>query len=119
MEANGHYLEAEVIPFTSDARETVSDREKALFAELERERARNARLQALVVEKEKSRTLTLKVSEKGGISVYGLGRFPVTLYPEQWEKIGPLIPLIAEFVEANSDEIFARQAAAKAAKQEK
>ena len=50
-----------------------------LQAELERLRAENARLK-----RDRGRTVSLKVSEKGGVSVYGLGRFPVTLYKEQW-----------------------------------
>jgi len=48
-------------------------------AELERLRAENAALKS-----RSQRGITLKVSEKGGVSVYGLGRFPVTLYKEQW-----------------------------------
>jgi hypothetical protein len=51
-------------------------------AELERLRAENAALKARA-----TKGVTLKVSEKGGVSVYGLGRFPVTLYREQWEKL--------------------------------
>lgn len=51
-------------------------------AELERLRAENERLK-----KQQTRGVTLKVSEKGGVSVYGLGRFPVTLYKEQWTKL--------------------------------
>jgi len=51
-------------------------------AELERLRAENAALKGRAV-----KDVTLRVSEKGGVSVYGLGRFPVTLYKEQWEKL--------------------------------
>ena len=50
-----------------------------LQAELERLKGENARLK-----RDRGRTASLKVSEKGGVSVYGLGRFPVTLYKEQW-----------------------------------
>ena len=53
-----------------------------LQAELERLRAENAALKGRAV-----KGVTLRVSEKGGVSVYGLGRFPVTLYKEQWEKL--------------------------------
>jgi len=49
--------------------------EDALQAELERLRAENEALKGRA-----SKGMTLKVSEKGGVSVYGLGRFPVTLY---------------------------------------
>jgi len=51
-------------------------------SELERLRAENERLKRAA-----SRGITIKVSEKGGVSVYELGRFPVTLYQEQWMKL--------------------------------
>lgn len=53
-----------------------------LKAELERLRAENETLKNRT-----ARGTSLKVSEKGGVSVYGLGRFPVTLYKEQWVKL--------------------------------
>jgi hypothetical protein len=53
-----------------------------LQQELERLRAENAALKNAG-----QRNLSFKVSEKGGISVYGLGRFPVTLYVEQWNTL--------------------------------
>ena len=52
-----------------------------LKAELERLRAENSKLK-----QRRSRGVSMKVSEKGGVSIYGLGRFPVTLYKEQWEN---------------------------------
>ena len=66
-------------------------------AELERLRAENEAL------KKASRPggLAIKVSEKGGLSVYGLGRFPVTLYQEQWEKLLGHVDEIRAFIEAN------------------
>ena len=45
--------------------------------------------------------LSLKVSEKGGVSVYGLGRFPVTLYKEQWRKLLDMADEIRRFIEEN------------------
>jgi hypothetical protein len=45
--------------------------------------------------------MSLKVSEKGGLSVYGLGRFPVTLYREQWEKLLGMADEIREFIKTN------------------
>jgi len=67
-----------------------------LQAELERLRAENEAL------KKPSRgQLFLKVSEKGALSVYGLGRFPVTLYREQWEKLLGMADAIREFIQAN------------------
>ncbi len=67
-----------------------------LTAEIERLRAENARLQRTA-----SRGVTLKVSEKGGVSVYGLGRFPVTLYKEQWTKLLDMADDIRAFIRAN------------------
>ncbi len=56
--------------------------EEDLKVELERLRAENEAL------KKPSRgQISIRVSEKGGVSVYGLGRFPVTLYKEQWDKL--------------------------------
>lgn len=57
-----------------------------------------ARLRAKLEKKSK---LTLKVSEKGGISLYGLGRFPVTLYKEQFTRLIEFAPDITAFIEAN------------------
>jgi hypothetical protein len=65
-------------------------------AELERLRAENAQLKRTA-----SRDMTLKVSEKGGLSVYGLGRFPVTLYKEQWTKLLDMADDIRAFIRAN------------------
>jgi len=45
--------------------------------------------------------LSLKVSEKGALSVYGLGRFPVTLYREQWEKLLGMTDSIRQFIQEN------------------
>lgn len=65
-------------------------------AELERLRAENARLKSAV-----GRGISLKVSEKGGVSVYGLGRFPVTLYKEQWTKLLDMADDIRAFIRDN------------------
>jgi hypothetical protein len=50
----------------------------------------------------------LKVSEKGGVSVYGLGRFPVTLYKEQWKKLLDMSEDIRNFMEAHDSELKTR-----------
>ena len=52
-----------------------------------------------------NRELTLKVSEKGAVSLYGLGRFPVTLYKEQWEKVIPFIDKITAFIAENESRL--------------
>jgi hypothetical protein len=72
-------------------------------AELERLRAENAALKA-----RGSRGVSLKVSEKGGVSVYGLGRFPVTLYKEQWAKLLDMADEIRAFIKAHDTELKAK-----------
>lgn len=51
------------------------------------------------------RKISFKVSDKGGLSVYGLGRFPVTLYRSQWERLmsPDTIKALGAFIEANAD----------------
>jgi len=74
--------------------------EEELRAELERLRAENAAL------KKPSRgQMSLRVSEKGALSVYGLGRFPVTLYREQWEKLLGLADEIRQFIRDNDSSL--------------
>ena len=63
-------------------------------AELARLRAENERLK-------RGRGTTIKVSEKGGVSVYGLGRFPVTLYKEQWLKLLGMADELRAFIRDN------------------
>jgi hypothetical protein len=67
-----------------------------LKAEIERLRAENDQLKTKSV-----RGLSLKVSEKGGVSLYGIGRFPVTLYKEQWAKILAMAGDIEAFLRDN------------------
>jgi hypothetical protein len=49
-------------------------------------------------------SLEFRVGEKGGVSVYGLGRFPVTLYYEQWIRLLDTAPQLREFLETNKAE---------------
>lgn len=65
-------------------------------------RAENARLKAQAQAKNK---LTMKITEKGGISVYGMGRFPVTLYAGQWQRLAAVGAELLEFIEANRDKL--------------
>ena len=72
-----------------------------LQAEIERLRAENENLK-----KPASRgQMSLKVSEKGALSVYGLGRFPVTLYREQWEKLLGMSDHIKQFIQENDQQL--------------
>ena len=73
--------------------------EEELKAELERLRAEN---QAL---KRPRGQFYMKVSEKGGLSVYGLGRFPVTLYREQWEKLLGMSDELRQFILDNDAQL--------------
>ena len=73
-------------------------------AELERLRAENAALKS-----QATRGISIKVSEKGGVSVYGLGRFPVTLYKEQWAKLLELADDIRAFIKAHDSELKAKE----------
>ena len=59
-------------------------------------------LLAKLEEAQKPRSLTMKVSEKGALSVYGLGRFPVTLYRSQWERLFTARQQVADFIKTNS-----------------
>ena len=53
----------------------------------------------------RSGELDFKIGEKGGVSVYGLGRFPVTLYYEQWTKLLDAAGKLREFLEENKDKL--------------
>ena len=76
-----------------------------LQAELERLRAENE-----LLKKSGRSKLAMKVSEKGALSVYGMGRFPVTLYKEQWLKLLGIADEIKAFIEANSDRLKTKDA---------
>ena len=74
-------------------------------------------LKAKVAELQKQQTgrrggeLSFKVSEKGAVSVYGMGRFPVTLYYEQWKRLLAAAPQLQEFLEENKDKLKLKDAA--------
>ena len=72
--------------------------EEELKAEIERLRVENEALK-----KPARGQMSLKVSEKGALSVYGLGRFPVTLYREQWEKLLGMADEIRKFIQENDN----------------
>ena len=73
-------------------------------AELEKLRAENEALK-----KTKEKGLSMKIGEKGGLSVYGLGRFPVTLYKEQWVRLLSMADEIRAFIEANDDKLKTKE----------
>jgi hypothetical protein len=73
-----------------------------LQAELDRLRAEN---EALKAKAEDKRRVYLKVSDKGGVSLYGLGRFPITLYVEQWETVLGMADEIRAFLRDNASRL--------------
>ena len=52
---------------------------------------------------------SMKVSEKGALSVYGMGRFPVTLYKEQWLRLLTMADDIKAFIEANNESLKTKE----------
>ena len=79
---------------------TEDSTEDQMRAELERLRAENESLK-----RRDPKGLSLKVSQKGGVSVYGLGRFPVTLYKEQWTRLLDMADEIRAFLRENEAEL--------------
>jgi hypothetical protein len=76
-----------------------------LKAELERLRAENQALK----ERRRNTSISMKVSEKGAVSVYGLGKFPVTLYKEQWQKLLSMSDDINAFISENEDRLKTKE----------
>ena len=68
-----------------------------------------AEIEALKQSTKRTGAVSLKVSEKGAVSVYGLGRFPVTLYKEQWEKLLGLGEEIKTFIHANKERLKTKE----------
>jgi hypothetical protein len=72
--------------------------------ELDRLRKENEALR-----KDTSSSIRMKVSEKGAVSIYGMGRFPVTLYKEQWLKLLDMSTEIRAFIAANEAHLKKKQ----------
>ena len=68
-------------------------------------KAKLSQLEKEVETKKRSGDLIFKVGEKGGVSVYGLGRFPVTLYYEQWTRLLDAPDKLREFIEENKSKL--------------
>jgi hypothetical protein len=71
----------------------VAEQDEDLHAELERLRAENEALKS-----HPSREMRLKVSEKGAVSLYGIRRFPITFYADEWERIFDMVENVREFI---------------------
>jgi hypothetical protein len=78
--------------------------DEALRAELDRLKRENDALRT-----RSTRGGSLRVSEKGGVSVYGLGRFPVTLYKEQWARLLDMADEIRAFIREHEAELKTRE----------
>jgi len=70
-----------------------------------KEELESLRIENEALKKRSEKGLSLKVSQKGGVSVYGLGRFPVTLYKEQWEKLLDMSDDIRAFIQENEPQL--------------
>lgn len=75
-----------------------------LQAELDKLKAENESLK-----KRQGKGLSFRVSEKGGVSVYGLGRFPVTLYKEQWARLLDMADDIRNFIKENESKLKVKE----------
>lgn len=75
-------------------------------AEIERLKAEN---EALKNKKTSSGTLSMKVSEKGALSIYGMGRFPITLYKEQWLKLLTITEDIKKFIKDHESQLKTKE----------
>lgn len=86
------------------AAEGIGMADEDLQAELERLRAENESLK-----QRRTGAISMKVSEKGAVSVYGLGRFPVTLYQEQWQKLLGIADEIRAFIAENRSRLKVKE----------
>ena len=85
---------------------TQEDLDRIRDAKIAEQAAEIARLTAMIG---KSQTLKCKVSEKGGISVYGLNaKWPVTLYGEQWKRLADYMPNVLAFANANASKLTSK-----------
>jgi hypothetical protein len=95
-----HYTEPRIIVIWRLKLQT----EEELRAEIERLRAENEALKT-----PKRGGLFMKISEKGALSVYGLGRFPVTLYKEQWLRLLGISDEIKSYIQENNDRLKSKE----------
>ncbi len=75
----------------------------------EREELEQLRKQKATREAQDKKGISFKVSEKGGVSVYGLGRFPVTLYQEQWLRLFTEVDNLKTFIEENKSKLKTKE----------
>jgi len=75
----------------------------------ERDELEQLRKQKATREAQDKKGISFKVSEKGGVSVYGLGRFPVTLYQEQWLRLFSEVENLKTFIEENKAKLKTKE----------
>lgn len=85
----------------------TEDNTQNMNVELEKLRRENDELRAKAAAQ--TRPLSMKVSEKGALSVYGMGRFPVTLYKEQWLRLLGISDDIRKFIKENDSILKAKE----------
>jgi hypothetical protein len=102
---NGNHADLGVTEMATliDLTGSAALRAEDMRVELERLREENARLKA------GKGNGGMKVTEKGGLSVYGLGRFPVTLYRSQWEALFSRVDDIKAFIKANEGKLAVKE----------
>jgi len=98
---NEEYVKAELESLRADV-----EKLKSIITEANiKEELKKLRVENEALKKTAPRGLSMKVSEKGALSVYGLGRFPVTLYKEQWVRLLDLSDDIRTFIQNNSEQL--------------
>lgn len=94
----------------TNGKHAVQDQSATLQAMAEELAKLKAENEALKAQKQaQPRGLTMKVSEKGALSIYGLGRFPITLYRGQWERLLAKVEEIKAFIEANAGQLKTKE----------
>jgi hypothetical protein len=94
-------------PISSETTNNGNQTKAQLQAQLDQAQKERDELQAQLEteQKKNEREVYLKVSEKGGASLYGIRRFPVTFYVEEWNRILDMEPQIRGFLVAHADEL--------------
>lgn len=82
---------------------TGTTSEKELMAQIEKLKSENEKLRS--TKRPRTGEISFKVSQKGAISVYGMGRFPVTLYKEQWERLLDRSEDLLNFIKENESQL--------------
>jgi hypothetical protein len=113
--AKTHNVDALAIPAQFDrtgkanGQANMADQLAALQAQMALLMTQNQSLQAKLAAKTTAKPITMKVSEKGALSLYGLGRFPVTLYRGQWERLLAQKETIEAYIQENASSLAVKE----------